>query len=180
MKPWKTILTEELLHNRWIRVRKDTVELPNKLVIDDFYVVTISDAAAVVAITPERNILLKKEYRYACNEALIEIPAGMLEPDETDGLEAARRELLEETGYVSDNWTYWGATIESSSKLSNRMHMYLALDCKKVAGQTLDETEELDVLAVPLAQAADMVMRNEIRCNSSAHGILRAARLLNV
>ena len=90
----------------------------------------------------------------------------------------ARRELFEETGYVSDRWEYLGPTVESSAKLTNFMHIFLARDCRKVAGQHLDETEELTVELVPMEKAVELVMTNEICCNSSAHGILRAARML--
>lgn len=123
---------------------------------------------------------MKSEYRYCYGRSLIEVPAGTFEADETDGLAVAKRELLEETGYVSDEWQYLGATVESSAKLTNYMHIYFANHCRKVSGQHLDATEELDVLVVPLKQAVDMVMDNEICCNSSAHGILRVARLLGV
>lgn len=180
MKEWKLISTEKLIDNRWISVRKDSVDLPNGTHIDDFYSVTIPDAAAIVALTSDMNIVLKKEFKYATGEELIEVPAGMFEPDETDGLIVAKRELLEETGYVSDDWTYFGPTVESASKLTNRMHIYLAKDCRKVAEQKLDDTEEVDVLVLPFDKAIDMVMSNEIKCNSSAHGILRAARMLGV
>lgn len=177
---WKLINSENLIDNRWLTVRKDKVELPSGMVIDDFYCVTISDAAAIVAIDENNNLILKKEYKYATGEELIEIPAGMFEPNETDGLKVAKRELLEETGYVSDEWEYLGDTVESSSKLTNKMHIYLARNCRKVSNQSLDATEDLEVMVVPLAKAIDMVMSNEIKCNSSAHGILKAARMLGV
>lgn len=175
---WKLIKSEKLIDNCWLSVKKDKVEIPNGMVIDDFYSVTIPDAAAIVAVDTEGNVILKKEFKYATGEELIEIPAGMFEPEESDGLEVAKRELLEETGYISDDWMYFGDTVESSSKLTNRMHIYLAQNCKRVSGQKLDETEELEVLVVPMEEAIEMVMRNEIKCNSSAHGILRAARML--
>ena len=60
------------------------------------------------------------------------------------------------------------------------MHIYFANHCRKVDGQRLDPTEEVDVLIVPLKEAVEMVMRNEICCNSSAHGILWAARKLGL
>lgn len=175
---WKLIKSEKLIDNRWLSVKKDTVEIPNGMVIDDFYSATIPDAAAIVAVDTEGNIILKKEFKYATGEELIEVPAGMFEPEESDGLAVAKRELLEETGYISDDWMYFGDTVESSSKLTNRMHIYLAQNCKRVSNQKLDETEELEVLVVPMEEAIEMVMRNEIKCNSSAHGILRAARML--
>ena len=162
------------------KVCKDSVRLPNGQEIDDFYTVTIRDAAAIVAVDEKGNLILKNEYRYCYGRSLIEVPAGTFEANETDGLTVAKRELLEETGYVSDEWQYLGETVESSAKLTNYMHIYFANHCRKVSGQHLDATEELDVLVVPLKQAVDMVMDNEICCNSSAHGILRVARLLGV
>ena len=107
-------------------------------------------------------------------------PQAPLKRGETDGLSVAKRELLEETGYISEDWQYLGATVESSAKLTNYMHIYFANHCRKVSGQHLDATEEVDVLLMPLGQAVDMVMNNEICCNSSAHGILRVVRLCGV
>lgn len=180
MKKWKTTDSETLVDTRWVKVRKDSVDLPNGQHMDDFYAITINDAAAIVAIDEDGNIILKKEYRYCYGRDLIEVPAGTFEQGETDGLAVAKRELLEETGYVSDDWQYIGATVESSAKLTNYMHIYFANHCRKICGQHLDATEELEVLVMPLKQAVDMVMNNEICCNSSAHGILWAARRLGV
>lgn len=180
MEKWKTKKTEKLIGSRWVTVHRDEVELPNGQTIEDFYTITINDAAAIVALDDGGNLLLKKEYRYCCGRDLIEVPAGTFEEGETDGLSVAKRELLEETGYISDDWQYLGATVESSAKLTNHMHIYFANHCRRVSGQHLDDTEELDVLLMPLGQAVDMVMNNEICCNSSAHGILRVARMLGV
>lgn len=180
MDKWKTVKSETLMDTEWVQVCKDSVHLPNGQEIDDFYTVTIRDAAAIVAVDEAGNLILKNEYRYCYDRSLIEVPAGTFEADETDGLAVAKRELLEETGYVSDEWQYLGATVESSAKLTNYMHIYFANRCRKVSGQHLDATEELDVLVVPLKQAVDMVIDNEICCNSSAHGILKVARLLGV
>ena len=156
-------------------MRKDAVELPNGQHIDDFYAITINEAAAIVALDDYGNIILKKEYRYCYGRDLIEIPAGGFERGE-EGLEVAKRELLEETGYISEDWQFIGRTVESSAKLTNYMHIYFADHCRKVSGQHLDATEEIEVLVMPLEQAVSMVMDNEICCNSSAHGILWAAR----
>ena len=179
MERWKTEKSETLLDTPWVKVRRDSVRLPNGATIDDFYAVTIRDASAVVALDEEGNVILKREYRYCYDRELLEIPAGAFNDGETDPLAVARRELLEETGYVSDYWEYLGPTVESSAKLTNFMHIFLARNCRKVALQQLDATEELTVELVPLSKAVDMVMTNEICCNSSAHGILRAARMVD-
>ena len=74
---WKTINTETLVDDYHVSVKKNKVELPDGAMIDDFYTVTIPDAAMVAALTEDGQILLKSEFRYACCEEVIECPAGM-------------------------------------------------------------------------------------------------------
>ena len=130
----------------------------------------------VAALTPEGDILLKREFRYACGCDVTECPAGMFEKGE-EPLDVAKRELLEETGYVSDDWTYLGLTYESTSKLTNTMHLFLAKNCVKQSEQNLDPFERINVMKVPLMKAVDMVMNGEINANSTAHLILKVAKM---
>jgi len=177
---WKTIKTDTLIEDYHVTVKKDRVELPDGAVIEDFYTVTIPDAAMVCALTADGNVLLKSEYRYACEADVIECPAGMFEEGERDPLAVAKRELLEETGYESNDWTYLGETLESTSKLTNRMHLFLAKNCVKTGNQHLDKNEHLTVAEIRLSKAVDMVMDGTIRANSTAHLILKVARILNM
>lgn len=174
---WKTLNSDILIDAFHVSVRKDKVELPDGSVIEDFYTVTIPDAAMICALTDEGEVLLKSEYRYAIGEEVIECPAGMFEPGETDPLEVARRELLEETGYTASDWTYLGPTLESTSKLTNRMHLFIARGAVKTASQHLDANEHIEVLRVPLAETVEMVMDGRINANSTAHLILKVERM---
>ena len=175
---WRTIKSDTVIEDYHVTVKKNAVQLPDGALINDFYTVTIPDAAMVAAITPEGKILLKTEFRYAVGEDVIECPAGMFEKDENDPLTVAKRELLEETGYTSDSWTYLGSTLESTSKLTNRMHLFLAKDCVQTCGQHLDANEHLTVTEVYLDTAVGMVMNGSISANSTAHLILKVARML--
>ena len=134
----------------------------------------------ICALTSDGQVILKSEYRYAIGADVIECPAGMFEENEIDPLVVAKRELLEETGYGSDSWLYLGPTLESTSKLTNRMHLFIAKDCVRVGGQQLDENEHLDLMNVSLEAAVEMVMGGIINANSTAHLILKAARLIGV
>ena len=180
IQPWKTISSNSILETPFVSVHSDAVELPNGNVIPDFYTITIQDAALIVAITEDNHIILAREYRYACKEVVTECPAGMVENGE-DPLTTAKRELLEETGYSSDDWIYLGSSYESTSKLTNIMHQFLAKDCRKVAEQRLEEYEgNIDLMIMPLIEAVELVMDGSIKPNSSANAILKAARLLGV
>lgn len=134
---WRVIQTKEVFHSPYLEVNKDMVELPNGKVIDDFFTVSCRDAAAVVALTDNGDIVLERVYRHACKDYMIELPAGTFEKDENDGLKVAQRELLEETGYVSEEWTYLGGTRECPARLTSRIHLYLANNCYKKDDQHL-------------------------------------------
>lgn len=173
---WKIKSTERILDSEFVKVDKDDVILPQGREIPDFYKVTIKDCAAIVALTSDYHIILKKEYRHCYGEELIEIPAGLLEAGEGP-LETAKRELEEETGYRSEKWTYLGKTVESSAKLTNYMYIYLAEDCEKASSQKLDYGEDIEVIEAGLDEAVEMIMSNQIICNSSIGAILKVARI---
>ena len=101
----------------------------------------------------------------------------MIEEGE-DPFQTIRRELLEETGYTSDNWTYIGPAKESTAKLTNTLHIFLAKDCIKVAEQDLDPSEELELIRVPFEESIEMVMDGRIWANGTAHALLKVARMM--
>lgn len=176
---WKLKNSERIFDSEYVKVDKDDVILPHGREIKDFYKVTIKDCAAIVAITHDNHIILKKEYRHCYGEELIEIPAGVIEENE-DPLNAAKRELQEETGYRSEKWTYLGKTVESSAKLTNYMYIYLAEDCEKASEQKLDYGEDIEVIEVGLDEAVEMIMNNEIICSSSIGAIFKVARIIGL
>ena len=176
---WKIKNSERILDSKYVKVDKDAVLLPHGREIKDFYKVTIKDCAAIVALTADGKVVLKKEYRHCYGQDLIEIPAGVLEDGENP-LETAKRELQEETGYRSEKWTYLGKTVESSAKLTNYMYIYLAEDCEKVSEQKLDYGEDIDVLEVEFDEAIRMIMNNEIICSSSIGAILKVERMKRI
>lgn len=178
MKKWKVLNNERVLDSKWVKVDKEKVEISNGVVIDDFYKVKIADASAIVALTVDNKIILKKEYRHCYEKELLEIPAGMINEDELDPLITAKRELLEETGYTSKDWAFLGKTIESSSKLTNYMYLYLAKDCIKVQEQNLDETEVVEIVEMNFDDAIEKVMNNDIEAESSISAILLADKVL--
>ena len=178
IQPWITKDSRREFESPFVSVDFHTVELPNGSVINDFYTVTIQNAALIVATTDDGYIILTREYRYVCKEVVTECPAGMMEENE-EALTPAKRELLEETGYCSDDWTYLGPTLESTSKLTNKMHLFWAKNCKKVSSQHLEESEgTIEVFKIPMDEAIGLVMNGDIKPNSSAHAILKVARLM--
>ena len=162
----------------WIKVRKDSVKLPSGHIIDDYYVVEKNDVALVVALDEDNRVILKSEYRYPIDSMLIEIPGGVIEED-GDPLEAAKRELLEETGYNSDQWEYLGVFYDHPTRDINNLHLFLAKNVSKVSEQSLDEAEDISFSFTPIAKAVQMVMDNEIKVSGSAIAILKVFHLMS-
>lgn len=177
---WKKLSSRYILNSKWLKVRMDSVELPNGVIMDDYYVVENNNVSLVVAVNDNNEILLKEEYRYAIDEHLTELPGGTFELNECDPLVVAQRELLEETGYVSDQWELLYTNYDYPTKSTNHVNIYLAKGIRKVADQKLDISEEIDLKLVPIQEAVNMCMNNTIKVNGSIAGILKAARLLGL
>lgn len=180
MKPWRTLDSATVLENRWLTVRRDTVETNTGVILDDFYTVSQSDAVIIVPVDRAGRVILKEEYRYSVRESMIEVPAGMIDPSDPDPLSAARRELAEETGYASDQWSLLGCAVPEPSKLTGRFRIYLARDCDKVSEPSPDPAESITVSALPLAEALAMVLSGSITGSVTAHALLLAANALDI
>lgn len=158
---WKQLNKEYLIHNKWISVRKDHVLLPSGVEIDDFYVIERPKLVHVIAVTQDGQLVFERQYRYAINRTCLEICAGIIEPNETP-LEAAKRELLEETGYAGGEWTLLGEYAVDPSNMTEISYSFLAKDVIKVSGQKLDQTEELETLLLSKKEVIDALKRGDI------------------
>lgn len=155
---WEEVSTEHIVQDEWIDFRRSAYQLPDGTVFEPFYTYSRRDYVVVVASDCEGNYLCVRQFRQGIREVTTEFPAGGLErPDgkeyrsgredtiSEDALEAAKRELLEETGYASSEWTHL-ITIPSNATISdNYACVYMAENCRRVSQQDLDATEFLNV-----------------------------------
>jgi ADP-ribose pyrophosphatase len=149
LMPWKIIQSKLVFDHLWYKLRQDTVQLPNGSIIDDYFVSEREDVAVILAITKEGKAITVTQYKHGAGAIVTELPAGFFNKDEL-ALDAAKRELLEETGFASENWTLLAQTRDNPTKDNNHFYLFLAQECEKVAEQHLDESEEivLDFIAV--------------------------------
>jgi 8-oxo-dGTP pyrophosphatase MutT (NUDIX family) len=122
----------------------------------DFYELRFPDWVNVVPVTPDGRVLLIRQFRAGSRELTLEIPGGLMEPGETP-LESARRELLEETGYDTDDWRMLGNVRPNPAIQGNRCHTLLARNVKPVAEQRLEPAEDIDVVPTPLEEVPGMI-----------------------
>jgi len=172
------VIDTQLIHRgRYVQFRVDTIERSDgsRSTRD---VVDHPGAVASVAVDGDSRLLLVRQWRVPADEALIEIPAGTLDVHHgvtEDPLEAARRELEEETGHRAAHWRKLAEFWTAPGFATELMHLYLATGLEGVTGDERlapDEDEHLELLRVPLDEAVAMVVRNEIRDAKSILGIL--------
>ena len=169
-----TLTSKEIFNGHVIRVTYDTVRLENG---DTSFreVVHHHGGACVLAVTPQDEIYLVKQFRYAMGEEIWELPAGKLEAGE-DPFEAAKRELAEECGVLAARYTPLGVVYPTVGYDSEKIYIWAAEDLS-TTGQHLDPDEFLDVIKVPFAKAVEMVLDGTIKDSKSIAGILKYALL---
>ena len=148
---WEVLSSDELFSHAFFRFRKDRCALPNDRIMPAYYVMEFVDWVNVVPLTDDGQIVLVDQYRHAARKRFYEFPGGTLEAKlEESPEEAARRELLEETGYVPGRMLYLGLHYPNPGLQDNRMHVFLATGCTKVSEPALDAYEDLEVELVPV------------------------------
>ncbi|WP_244475194.1 NUDIX hydrolase [Rhizobium sp. Leaf341] len=139
---WKILHSRSLIRDRQIDLRAEACETSTGLRVDPYYVLTYPDWVAVVAITADRQMVLVRQYRHAVGKALLEAPAGSMKPEDADPEAAARRELLEETGYGCERMERLSSLYANPSTQTNRVHAFLAHNVVRVGDQQLDPDED--------------------------------------
>ena len=159
---WETVSSEYLFRRPWRTVRHDQVRLPDGRINPEFYVLEYPDWINVIAITTDGLFVMERQYRQGLGKTCYEIPAGVMEKGET-ALEAARRELQEETGYGDGEWQEIMMLSGNSSTTSNITHCFLATGVRKISEQHLDNTEDLNVCLLTAEQVRLLLTNDKIR-----------------
>lgn len=153
----------------FLKVHRDTVRLPDGSEGGREYI-RHPGAVAIVALFEDGSVLLERQYRYPSRREFIEIPAGKLEPGEPH-LDTAKRELLEETGYVAAEWTRLGVIHTAIAYTDEAIELFLAKKLTKTEAK-LDAGEFLETMVVPFDEAVAMVRDGRISDSKSVIGIL--------
>lgn len=146
LRAWKTLSRKTILrHGKYLTVENHTVKLPNGRIIPDWAWLIIPSAVIVLAGTADRKFLCFRQTKYAVEGTALAPIGGMLEPNE-EPLKAAKRELLEETGYEAQDWVSLGSHILDPNRGVATMHLFLALNAKQVAEPNSDDLEDQELL----------------------------------
>lgn len=161
-KPWKLIKQESGPSLKVFASRFEYRLNPRNGKELECLVLDSKDWVNIVALTKERDAVLVKQFRFGSASVTIEIPGGVIDQGESHG-EAARRELREETGFSSDNWTYLGASEPNPAILNNLCHHWLAEDVVLSHSVSPDDGEDITVITASLEEIREAVSSGRMR-----------------
>ena len=142
-KPWTVTASQYLLKDKWLTVREDQCRTARGVTIDLYYVLEYPDWVQVVAFDADYRVLVTQQYRHAAGSICLELPCGIVEEADETPLAAARRELLEETGYASDHFERVGCFSPNPATHTNALHCFVAHNVYWSRQASQDETEDI-------------------------------------
>jgi ADP-ribose pyrophosphatase len=157
---WKLLTSRYVVHDRWLKVRVDTCELPSARVIEPYYVLEYPTWLNVVALTAQEDVVLVQLYRHGIRQTVLELPSGTVESSDASVLDAARRELLEETGYGGGEFVETACLSPNTANHVNSMHCFVATGVERVQQPVIDETERVETVLLPLRAVVELAKTN--------------------
>ena len=173
---WKILASKTLIKDRWIDLRADDCLTPKGHEVAPYYVLSYPEWVNVVAVTPDRKIVLVRQYRHAVQSWVTELPGGCADPEDDDLATGAVRELLEETGYrVDGEVTLVSSLYPNPASSTNRVHTFLARDAVLDRAPDLEAGEEgMSVTLVSVHDIVSLMQRGEIGQAMHVAGIYQA------
>lgn len=162
IEKWQKLASEVIGNFRVFEIRQNTSLSPRTGKEHAFYVLDSADWVNVIPITPEGKVVMIHQFRHGAEEITMEIPGGVVDASDASPAESARRELLEETGYDTDNILQIGEVTPNPAILSNRCYTFLARDVKLIQKPALDSSEDIAIELFDLEAIPTMIQSGRI------------------
>ncbi len=162
IKNWNKVSSKFLIENKIFKLREDRVISPKKKSEHPVWVIDTPDWVNIIPITKNNDVILINQHRFGTEKLCLEVPGGMVDEGE-DPMDAAIRELSEETGYTSSKVIEIGRVEPNPALMSNHTYSYLALDVCQTAEQKLDGMEDIEILKKPIDEIPLLIEKGEIK-----------------
>lgn len=173
LKPWSVMNSRDVyVAEPWLTVRLETLELPDGRRVE-FHQVDVCDFVVIVPETPDGRFVLLRQYKHGPRRVNVNFPAGGMEPGEAP-LACAKRELLEETGYVAEEWRACGGYVQMGNLRGSTGYLFLARGCRKVAEPDSGDLEEMRVEVMDRAALLAAVAAGDFAIMAQVTGLLLA------
>jgi ADP-ribose pyrophosphatase len=161
-REWKSVRKECIQHFSIFDLLRETYISPRTGAHYPFYVLETLDWANIIPLTPDNNVVMVRQFRAGIRSFTLEIPGGLVDPKDGSPLEAAQREMREETGYDSEEIVPLGKVHPNPAIMNNQCHTFLARNVRLTGEQRLDPGEDIDVLLIALEKIPELVRNGEI------------------
>lgn len=178
MQKWTVLEQEDVSPSPWFPLKRETVKLPAGLILNDYYYAELGDVVQVLALTPQHEVILVKQYKHGLGDILLELPGGMQQPGK--GLiDSAIAEMEEETGVkaTADQLISLGKIAINPTKLKQVTFGYLMFNAEFNSVQKPDPAEVIELITLPAPQVLQMVKNGDIWTTDSVCFIVKAAML---
>lgn len=162
-KPWTVLKSEYLFRRPWLTARRDHVRLPSGVENPEYYVLEYPNWINIIARDTEGMFIMIRQYRHGLGETNFELVAGVIDPTDPDPEAAARRELLEETGYTGGQWEHFVTLSPNTSAMNNLSHTFLATGVVPSGERHLEPTEDITVHRLSEEEVRSLLDAGEIR-----------------
>jgi ADP-ribose pyrophosphatase len=163
MRQWKTLKKSTILDfNKFLRVERHTIELPDGRIISDWPWIDSPDFILVLPVTDKKNLLLFRQVKYAVNGTSLAPVGGYIEPGE-DAFAAAKRELKEEMGCEATEWIQLGSYPVNGNHGGGKGHLFLALNSFRTCNPVVDDLEEMVPVELTMEEAEQKLLQGEVK-----------------
>jgi ADP-ribose pyrophosphatase len=171
MKPWDIIDRKKIFDaSPYLSLYRETIRLENGNIVDDYYTIDQADFTEIFAMVNSEEVLAIRHYKHGAKRINIGLPAGYIENGEQP-LSAAKRELLEETGYTADTWFFLGSYVVDGNRGCGNIHVYFASNLIKIQEPDPDDLEMISIEKMPVRLLQKALMNGEVATLGAAIGI---------